>query len=198
MTGSRGHLTLLGVCTAILVLIAFYYARVVLAPVVFALFAIAVVWPLQSLLQARIPKLIAVATTVLVIVVVVTTLAALIGWGFGRATRWLLADLGRFQAMYLQAAAWLEQHGFVLTGVFGEIFNTSSIVAMVQRVGSRLQSTASFSVVALIFTILGLLEVDAVAAKLHRLSIKRSAQAWCARGRRRQRSCRNTCGSGQS
>lgn len=170
MTGIRGHLTLLGVCTAILVLIAFYYARVLLAPVVFALFAIAVVWPLQSLLQARIPKLIAVAITVLVIVVVVTTLAALIGWGFGRATRWLLADLGRFQAMYLQAAAWLEQHGFVLTGVFGEIFNTSSVVAMVQRVGSRLQSMASFSVVALIFTILGLLEVDAVAAKLRGLS----------------------------
>lgn len=169
MTGNRGHLTLLGICTAILVLIALYYARVVLAPVVFALFAIALVWPLQSLLQTRIPRLIAVIITVVVIVVVVTTLAALIGWGFSRAARWLLADLGRFQAMYQQTAAWLEQHGFVLTGVFGEIINTSSIVAMLQRVGSRLQGTATFSVIALIFTILGLLEVDTVAAKLRGL-----------------------------
>jgi predicted PurR-regulated permease PerM len=83
MTSSRGHLTMLGICTAILVLIALYYARVVLAPVVFALFAIALVWPLQAALQPRIPKLVAAAITVLLVIVVVTSLATLIGWGFG-------------------------------------------------------------------------------------------------------------------
>ena len=53
MTSNRGYLTLLGICTTILVLMAFYFARTVLAPVVFALFAIALVWPLQAYLQAR-------------------------------------------------------------------------------------------------------------------------------------------------
>jgi AI-2 transport protein TqsA len=169
MTSNRGHLTMLGICTTILVLIAFYYARVVLAPVVFALFAIALVWPLQAVLQARIPKLLAVVITVALVVVVVTTLATLIGWGFGRAARWLLADLGRFQAMYQQATTWLEEHGFVVTGVFGDVFNVSWIIGTLQRVGSRLQGIVSFSVISFIFIILGLLEVETIAAKLRTL-----------------------------
>ena len=146
-----------------------YYARGVLAPVVFALFAIALVWPLQAVLQARIPKLLAVVITVALVVVVVASLAILIGWGFGRAARWLLADLARFQAMYQQATTWLEEHGFVVTGVFGDVFNTSWIIATLQRVGSRLQGIVSFSVISLIFTILGLLEVETIAAKLRTL-----------------------------
>jgi predicted PurR-regulated permease PerM len=169
MTSNRGYLTLLGICATILVLMAFYYARTVLAPVVFALFAIALVWPLQSYLQTRLPKLIAALITVVVVVIVVATLTALIGWGFGRAARWLLADIGRFQAMYQQAADWLEGHGFVVTGVFGEVFNGSWIVAMLQRVGSRLQGIMSFAIVTLIYTLLGLLEVDVIAAKLRGL-----------------------------
>ena len=74
MTSNRGHLTLLSICTAILVLIALYYARAVLAPVVFALFAIALVWPLQAYLQARIPKLVAAAITIVLVIIVVTML----------------------------------------------------------------------------------------------------------------------------
>ena len=169
MASNRGHLTLLGICTAILVFIAFYYARAVLAPVVFALFAIALVWPLQAYLQARIPKLVAAGITVVLVIIVVTILATLIGWGFGRAARWLLADLARFQAMYQQATAWLEEHGFVITGLFGEVFNGSWVIAMLQRVGSRLQGMLSFAIVTLIYMLLGLLEVDTIADKLRAL-----------------------------
>ena len=169
MTSNRGYLTLLGICAAILVLMAFYFARTVLAPVVFALFAIALVWPLQAYLQARMPKLIAALITVVLVIIVVAALATLIGWGFGRAARWLLADFARFQAMYQQAAAWLEGHGFVITGVFGEVFNGSWVVAMLQRVGSRLQGIMSFAIVTLIYILLGLLEVDTIAAKLRGL-----------------------------
>ena len=169
MASNRGHLTLLGICTAILVFIAFYYARAVLAPVVFALFAIALVWPLQAHLQARIPKLVAAVITVVLVIIIVTILATLIGWGFGRAARWLLADLARFQGMYQQATAWLEEHGFVITGVFGEVFNGSWVIAMLQRVGSRLQGMLSFAIVTLIYMLLGLLEVDTIADKLRAL-----------------------------
>ena len=169
MSSNRGYLTLLGICAAILLLIAFYFARAVLAPVVFALFIIALVWPLQAYLQARMPKLVAALITVMLVIVAVTTLATLIGWGFGRAARWLLADLARFQAMYQQATAWLEEHGFVITGVFGEVFNGTWVVAMLQRVGSRLQGILSFAIVTLIYILLGLLEVDTIAAKLRSL-----------------------------
>jgi len=142
---------------------------VVLAPVVFTVFIIALVWPLQATLQARLPKLLAVVITVVLVAVVVGVLGTLIGWGFGRAARWLIADAARFQAMYLQATIWLEGHGFAVTGVFGDFFSVSWLVGAVQRVGARLQSIMSFAIVTLVFTILGLLEVELAAAKLRAL-----------------------------
>ncbi|WP_245430919.1 AI-2E family transporter [Rhodoplanes roseus] len=169
MTIHRGHLTMLAVCTTVLVLIALYYGRVILAPVVFALFVVAVVWPVQAALQARLPRLVALLITVVAVAVVLTGLATLIGWGFGRAARWLIADTARFQAMYQQATAWLEGHGFVVTGVFSDFFSVSWMVRTIQGIATRLQSVASFSVVALVFLILGLLEVEDTARKLRRI-----------------------------
>lgn len=167
---------MLAVCTTVLVLIALYYGRVILAPVVFALFVIAVVWPLQAGLQARMPRLLALLVTVVVVAVVLTGLATLIGWGFGRAARWLLADTARFQAMYQEAAVWLEGHGFAVTGVFSDFFSVSWMVRTIQGVASRLQSIASFSVVALVFLILGLLEVEDAARKLRTLGHPESGE----------------------
>ncbi|RAI44885.1 AI-2E family transporter [Rhodoplanes roseus] len=160
---------MLAVCTTVLVLIALYYGRVILAPVVFALFVVAVVWPVQAALQARLPRLVALLITVVAVAVVLTGLATLIGWGFGRAARWLIADTARFQAMYQQATAWLEGHGFVVTGVFSDFFSVSWMVRTIQGIATRLQSVASFSVVALVFLILGLLEVEDTARKLRRI-----------------------------
>jgi predicted PurR-regulated permease PerM len=45
---SRGALTMLGLCTAVLVLAALYFARSILAPVAFSLFVVAIVWPLHA------------------------------------------------------------------------------------------------------------------------------------------------------
>ena len=47
---SRGALTMFGLCTAVLVLAALYFARSILAPVAFSLFVVAIVWPLQRAL----------------------------------------------------------------------------------------------------------------------------------------------------
>lgn len=47
---------MLGICTAILVVVALYFGRAIFAPVAFALFVIALVWPTQAALQARIPR----------------------------------------------------------------------------------------------------------------------------------------------
>ena len=82
MTQDRVIRTLLGLCTAVLILTALHSARSILAPVVCSLFIIAIVWPLQSRLQARVPKLLALAITVLAILVVITLLASLMVWGF--------------------------------------------------------------------------------------------------------------------
>jgi len=72
MAQDRAFHVMLGLCTAILVVAALYLARSIFAPVTFAIFIIALVWPLQSALQAKMPKLLALAITLLATVVVVT------------------------------------------------------------------------------------------------------------------------------
>lgn len=163
---------MLGICTAILVVVALYFGRAIFAPVAFALFVIALVWPTQAALQARIPRLIAMAITVTMVVVVVSALATLIGWGFSRAAHWLIADSARFQAMYVQANEWLEGHGIVLAGLFGDMFNVSWLARTLQGVALRFRAIVSFSIVALVFIILGLLEVDLIETKLRALRNK--------------------------
>jgi predicted PurR-regulated permease PerM len=162
----RGQLTLLGLSTAILVLAAIHFAWPILAPLVFSLFVIALVWPLQLALQRRIPRLLGVVVTVLVVTVTIAVIGTLLTWGFSRAARWLIADAARFQAIYLQTTEWLEGHGFAVAGLFGDVFTPSRMLATVQTIGVRLQMILSFTIVTLVFTILGLLEVDHAAAKL--------------------------------
>src|SRR6266550_2158910 len=87
---SRGALTMLGLCTAVLVFCGLYFARSVLAPVAFSLFVVAIVWPLQRALETRVPRLLALVVTLAVTLLVVTVLGYLIVWAFGTVGRWLI------------------------------------------------------------------------------------------------------------
>src|SRR5882757_1323726 len=112
--------TLLGLCAAVLILGGLSLASSILAPVAFALFTIAIVWPFQRELQARLPKLLALAVTVLVILVVISLLAFLLVWGFSRIGQWLIANTARFQVLYVHATEWIEGHGISIAGQVAE------------------------------------------------------------------------------
>src|SRR5215813_12516489 len=120
---SRGALTMLGLCTAVLVLAALYFARSILAPVAFSLFVVAIVWPLQRALESRIPRLLALIAALVVTLLVMTVLGALITWAFGAVGRWLIDNALRFQALYIQSTDWLEEHGILVTSLLVENFN---------------------------------------------------------------------------
>ena len=83
-----------GIIAAVVVSAAAYQASTVFAPLALALFIIAIVWPLQSWLQARMPGLIALAITMTVTVAVCLFFASLVVWGFGRVGHSILAELG--------------------------------------------------------------------------------------------------------
>jgi AI-2 transport protein TqsA len=161
--------TLLAICAAILVFAALYLARSILAPVVFALFIIAIVWPLQRSLQARIPKLLALAVTLLVILAVIIVFAFLMIWAFSRIGQWLVINSTRFQMLYTQASDWLEDHGISVSSQMADNFNVSWIIRAVQEIGGRLNTFISFIIVAFIFTLLGLLEADIAQRNIARL-----------------------------
>jgi predicted PurR-regulated permease PerM len=62
--------------------------------VVFAFFAIALVWPLQGALQNRIPAVAALLVTMLVTLVTLLGLAWLVAWAFGRVGSHVVANPG--------------------------------------------------------------------------------------------------------
>ena len=131
MTQDRVIRTLLGLCTAVLIFAALHSARSILAPVVFSLFIIAIVWPLQSRLQARVPKLLALAITVLATLAVITLLASLLVWGFNMS--WLIRAVQEIGG---------RLHGFISFAIVTLVFAVLGLleVDVVRRNIARLKS----------------------------------------------------------
>jgi len=144
-------------------------ASAVFAPLALALFIIAIVWPLQSRLQAKIPKLLALAITIVVTIVVCLAFASLAAWGFGRVGRSLVADAARYQALYGIMVTWLDGHGVSVAGLWAEHFNVSWLLRATQHVTGRVNTTLSFWVIVLVYVMLGLLEVENIRRKIERL-----------------------------
>ncbi len=173
----------LGTICAILLVATLYFAGTIFAPMACALFIIATVWPLQSRLQERMPQLLALAIVVSLIMLVFIVFASAVVWGFGRVGRDLIADTPRLQGLYEQATAWLETHGIVVAGLWAEHFNMRWAVTAMQGLSARLNTMISFWIVVLIYVLLGLLEVGAIARKIPSIVSGSAARVLLAGGR---------------
>ncbi len=158
-----------GLIGAVIILAALKAADAVVAPVAFALFLIALLWPLQRRLEALMPRLLALAITISVLVVTFAAFASLIAWGFGRVGRWGLANMGRFQSLYDRGTAWLEGHGIPIASLWADHFNVGWVLGVVQKFGAHVNTTLSFWVVVLVYVSLGLLEIEGTARKIKKL-----------------------------
>jgi AI-2 transport protein TqsA len=158
------------IMAAVAVSLAAYAAASVFAPLAIALFIIGIVWPLQHWLQTRMPKLIALAITIFVTIAVCLAFASLAVWGFGRVGRSLVTDAPRYQALYDNVAKWLDDHGISVAGVWAEHFNVGWLLRTTQRIAGRINVTLRFWLIALVYVILGLLEVGEIRRKVEALN----------------------------
>ncbi len=154
--------TSVGIIAAVVVSAAAYQASSVFAPLALALFIIAIVWPLQRELQARMPALLALAITMTVTVAACLAFASLVVWGFSHVGRSLIADSGRYQTLYDRLVAWLDGHGLSVSRLWAEHFNVRWLVRSAGQLTGRVNTTLSFWLIALVYVILGLMEVDDV------------------------------------
>jgi len=154
------------IIAVILVGAAAFFAAGVIAPLALAFFIIAMVWPLQSALETRMPKLLALFITVVLTIVVCLFFAGLVAWGFGRVGRSLLADAASYQALYDALVSWLDSHGISIAGVWAEHFNVAWMLRTAQQVTGRLNTTLMFWVIAFVYVLLGLLEVGDMRSKI--------------------------------
>jgi AI-2 transport protein TqsA len=176
MTGEWGVRAAVVLIAAIVILAAAAYARSFLAPIAFALFIAAIVWPLQSALQRMMPRIAALGIVTTTIVMVFVLFGALIAWSFGRVGRGVINDAAQFQALYEQLALWLESHGIALARLWADHFDASWLIRMVQSATTRVNTTLSFWIIVVIYLVLGLLEVDAFARKIQRMENKTTAR----------------------
>jgi AI-2 transport protein TqsA len=170
MKTDRDLKVMVGLIAVVVVLSALHFASTIVAPLALALFIIAIVWPLQSRLAARLPSLVALAITVFITAAIVLLFASLMIGGFGHVARSVIADAGRYQAIYDQAVQWLESHGISVVTLWAEHFNVAWLVGAARQVNSALYSTLSFCLITLVYVILGLLEVEDMHAKARALS----------------------------
>jgi AI-2 transport protein TqsA len=158
--------------TAILVIALLHFAQSIFVPLAFALFVIALVWPLQAALQRRMPKLIALLVTLSGTIFVIGAVGSLSAWGFGKLAQWLFLNAGRFQTIYRDWVVWLEERGMAVVGPITDRFDVAWLLGFVQGIAGRLNSFTGFAVLVLIFVMLGLLEVDDFNARLRQPAVQ--------------------------
>ncbi len=153
----------------ILILAALWATRAVMTPVALALFVIALVWPLQRRLQARLPVIIAVLITAVVALLAIGGGCWLIVWGFGRIAQWIIDNAARLQSLYTHVADLLEERGLYAAELVAQQFNMSWILGAVREIGGSLQGIVTFALVTFLFVILGLLELAPLGRRLGRI-----------------------------
>lgn len=168
--------TTLTIVAAVAVSFAAYQAASVFAPLVLALFIMAIIWPLQHRLQLHMPKLVALAITTIITIAVGLAFASLAVWAFGRVGRSFVTDAGRYQALYGNLVAWLEGHGIEVAGLIAEHFNVGWLLRAAQKITGRINTTLSFWLIALVYVLLGLLEVDDTRRRIEALSNRTAAR----------------------
>jgi len=176
MTGETSSRAAVTVIAVIVTFVAIYLASSVFAPVAFALFIIALVWPLQSLLQAYVPKLLALAVVILVTVVVFVAFASLIVWGFSRVARWVVSDAARYQVLYDRVAVWLEGHGIAVASLWAEHFNVAWLFRALQGITARINATTRFWLIVLVYVVLGLLEVEDISGRIQAMDNREASR----------------------
>lgn len=150
---------MLAICTAILVAAALYLARSIFAPFAFAVFMVAIVWPLHRLLQSVLPQFVALVLTLAVTLVVIVVFSSVLVWALTDAGQWLIGHAPRFQAVYLEWTRWLEEHEIFIVGPLSERFDVKWLVGMFQTVASHINTLFGFAMLAFVFMMLALLEV---------------------------------------
>jgi predicted PurR-regulated permease PerM len=165
-TGSGAASAALVICALILLAAALYFASSVFAPLAFALFILAIVWPLQEALERFLPKGVALFVTLAVTIVVVLIFASMIAWALSAVGDWLLSNVQRFQAVYAQATEWLEERGIFVAGILAERFDVIWLLRLFQDIAKRLNRLAGFGILVFVFLMMALLEVEQFRRKL--------------------------------
>ncbi|NJL07768.1 MAG: AI-2E family transporter [Methylacidiphilales bacterium] len=144
---------------AFLVSAILYLARVVIEPVAFALFGIALVWPALQALERRVPRPLALLLTILLAMVVIFAMASAIIWSVSDIVHWVLDNIGQFHLVYTQVTQWLESHGVFVADGFNQ-YDLRNFAWFLQNIVLHVNALAGFGIVVFLLMTFGLTEMS--------------------------------------
>ena len=172
VTGAGRDRFVTAVFAVVLISAALYFGRVVLEPVAFVLFTMALVEPFQKAVEIKMGKPIALILTILLTLLVLSILVLAIVWSIGDVVHWGVANVERFQSLYLRATQWLDGHDLFIMDLSS--LNSSSFVGVFQAVAVHANYFMGFTLVVFLFLIFGLAEMGDFKTKIEALDKKMS------------------------
>jgi AI-2 transport protein TqsA len=154
------------IITVLMVLAVCKYAQAVIEPLVFGLFIIEIVWPMQKSLQARMGKGPALTITALVTIAVGVALLSVLIWGGRQIATWVVDNIDRIQDSIIASTAWLETHDIFVFTLLSEHFDAAAIMRLVSTVATRVNTILAFAAIVFIYVILGLGETEAITSRI--------------------------------
>jgi AI-2 transport protein TqsA len=160
--------------TVVLTSSALYFGRVVLEPIAFVLFAMALVEPLQKAAEGRFGKGLAITITIILTLVVLSLLVGAIVWSVSDIIHWGLANLERFQSLYKRTTQWLQEHDLFVVDL--ESLGSFSFAGVLKAVAGYVNYLIGFALVVFLFLAFGLAEMDEF--KLKVIALDKEVSGW--------------------
>jgi AI-2 transport protein TqsA len=173
VTGAGGDRFVPALFAVVLVSAALYFGRIVLEPVAFMLFAMALVWPFQKWVEVRTGKPIALFLTILLTLLVISILVWAIVWSIGDVGEWGVANVARFKSLYMRANQWLERQE-IFTLDLSNSFDSSWLVGVFRAIAVEVNYFIGFALVVFLFLVFGLAEMGDFKIKIEALDKKMS------------------------
>ncbi len=168
--GQGVALLLAGTLSAMVLL---YYGRAVFEPLVFALFIIALTAPFMNRLKPLIGKGLALVLTVLLTLVVLSLFFSMVFWGVSQIAGWVVANLGRFDAVYREANSWLAERDMPMDLLLPASFDPRWIVGPILSVIGQARLISGFALLVFVFVVLGLTELEGMGRRMAKIESER-------------------------
>lgn len=156
---------------AFLITAALYFARSLFEPIAFAFFGMALVWPLQKALAARLPKFAALSLTILLTLVIMLVFTMAIVWSIDDVIHWTIANIASFQALYERWTSWLADYGIFITEGVGQ-YDARAFVGVLRTIAAGANYFSGFSIAVFLLLTFGLTELDNFRKRLDSLAPK--------------------------
>lgn len=150
-----------------------YFGAAVFEPLVFAMFIVALTAPLMQRLRPFVGKGIALILTVLATLVVLAVFFSMILWGLGQVAGWVMANLGRFEAVYVHVNQVLAEREMPLDLLLPRQFEPRWIIGPIATVLGQARLISGFALLVFVFVVLGLTELEGMGRRLARIEADR-------------------------